>query len=72
MIQNITAASLRKAASIQEKIDSLQAELANVLGGGPTATAVTKQGRNLSPEGRARIVAAQKARWAKLKRKPRK
>jgi hypothetical protein len=40
--------------------------------GKPKATAAsvpTKKKRNLSPEGRARIAAAVKARWAKAKKK---
>jgi hypothetical protein len=37
------------------------------LGKKPSASALPK--RTMSPEGRARIVAAQKARWAKTKKK---
>jgi hypothetical protein len=36
--------------------------------GRPKATPVGKKKRNLSPEGRARIAAAVKARWAKQKK----
>jgi hypothetical protein len=34
----------------------------------PKATSPSKKKRNLSPEGRARIAAAVKARWAKQKK----
>jgi len=63
-----------QAQEIQGKI----AELRRMIGGGTPATAkkapakkaVTqrKQRHNMSPEGRARIAAAQRARWAKAKK----
>jgi len=63
---------LRKAANIQEKIQSLQKELGQLLGS-YDETAVTeaprkkrKKGR-MSAAGRAAIRAAQKARWARIK-----
>ena len=67
---------LKQALVIAEKIDALQAELAGVLGGGSTvasiikapSTPVVKKGkRTMSAAARARIAAAQKARWAKAK-----
>jgi hypothetical protein len=68
-----TSAALKVAYTIQRKIESLEAKLqkhanklATVLGGekpGPT-----KRGKNkMSAAGRARIAAAQRARWAKVK-----
>ena len=69
----LTAKQLRQAADIQEKIQSLQNELSQILG----ATAKTtedestdgrrKQKRTMSAAGRAAIAAAARARWAKLK-----
>jgi hypothetical protein len=35
---------------------------------GPTASNATRKRRTMSPEGRARIVAAQKKRWAAARR----
>jgi hypothetical protein len=74
-ISQLSAAQLRHAAEVQTKIESLQAELAKVLGGtaspGPAAT--VRRGRppgrkrKLSAAGRARIIAATKAYWAKVK-----
>jgi len=69
---------LKRAISISEQIQKLESELASILGASPkvsapakVAAAVAKPGRRrrrgLSAEGRARIAAAQKARWAKLK-----
>lgn len=75
-----SSSQLRQAASIQEQIEKLQAELGCILGA-PTVAAVapapvaapavaakapSKKGM-ISAAGIARIKAAQKARWAKLK-----
>ena len=71
-LNNLTAAQLRKAASIQERIQSLQKRLAYILGTkpdkAPTAEKPTRRKkRKMSAAGRAAIRAAQKARWAKIK-----
>lgn len=73
--QNLSVEQLRKAVSIKEEIERLQAQLDALAGGSMPAT-----GRRLGrppgrPAGRrmmsaaakARIAAAQRARWAKLK-----
>lgn len=67
----LTSKQLRHAADIQDKIESLQRELQQILGGkssgnGGTATGAPKK-RTMSAAARAKIAAAQKARWAKLK-----
>jgi|ERR1039458_221279 hypothetical protein len=71
-ITTISPAQLRKAADIQEKILELQDELNQLLGAPapalaaePTTQAPKK--RKVSAAGRARMRAAQKARWAKIK-----
>ena len=66
---NITPQQLRKAANIQEKIQSLQKELGQLLGGpGATATSeAPKKRRKVSAAGLANIRAAQKTRWARIK-----
>ncbi len=70
-ILNLTAKQLRQAAAIQERIQSLQAELSHILGAANSRASVptpsTAGKRNLSAAGRARISAAAKARWAKLR-----
>jgi hypothetical protein len=67
---NVTPEQLRKAANIKERIDALQNELNEILGGDtltpPTAPGKPKK-RKMSAAGRAAIVAAAKARWAKTK-----
>jgi len=77
-----TTAQLKKAIQIAEQIDKLQAELDSVLGtevGNGKISASSKGGSSpapkkrrkkskMSPEGRARIAAAQKLRWAKVKK----
>ena len=72
-----TITQLREAITIAEKIQSLEAELSIIIVGGspihstpaPASSAPAKRGgkRTMSPEARARIAAAQKARWAKSK-----
>ncbi|MEZ0254473.1 MAG: hypothetical protein ACAI37_04305 [Chthoniobacter sp.] len=68
---------LKRAIAISEQIQNLEAELASILGASSKASAPAKvaavaakpgrRKRGLSAEGRARIAAAQKARWAKTK-----
>lgn len=73
-----TLDQLKKALVIAEQIKKLEADLASILGGQPVAAAASaaakaapskpgKKRRTMSPEARARIVAAQKARWAKIR-----
>ncbi len=67
---NISAQQLRRAADIQERIQSLQAELSGLLGAPeqPANIPTTTGGkRKISAAGIERIRAAQKARWAKAK-----
>jgi hypothetical protein len=79
-----TTTQLKKAIQIAEQIQSLEAELAGILSGvgmgnglvdapeGKGSTKAPKKRRKrskMSPEGRARIAAAQKLRWAKAKAK---
>jgi hypothetical protein len=74
-ILTIPTAVLRKVLSIREQIESLEADLAKIVGEpsskpasqlAPTTKPARKR-RGLSAAGRARIIAAQKARWAKVK-----
>jgi hypothetical protein len=65
-IANLSAQQLRKAADLQDKIASLQAQLAKFFGGS-TASPAPRRKSKMSAAGRARIIAAQKARWAKVK-----
>ncbi len=66
-ITNLSPAELRNAANIQEKIQSLQKKLAQILGATaePAASDAPKK-RKMSAAGRKAIAAAAKARWAKI------
>jgi hypothetical protein len=68
-ITNLSAQQLRRAADIKDKIQSLEIELEQILGSAtkPVAPAAPKKRRKMSAAGRARISAAAKARWAKVK-----
>ena len=70
MIQDISSAQLRKAAAIKDKIDALQAELAKILNSpaAPSEAKVQpKKRRKFSAATRAKMRAAQQARWANVK-----
>ena len=68
---NLTPQQLRTAANIQERIQSLQKRLEQLLGGvGETAATEAPRKprkRGMSAQGLANIRAAAKARWAKAK-----
>jgi hypothetical protein len=66
-IINLTPKQLRRAASIKETIEELQNELNKLAGGSTTLAQTAKPKRRMSAAGRARIRAAAKARWAKVK-----
>jgi len=67
-IIQLSPKQLRQAAAIKEKIVGLQKQLEQLsdssVGSAGAASTVRKK-RKLSPAARAKIVAAQKARWAK-------
>ena len=71
-INQLTASQLRQAANLKDNIASLEKKL-NAILGAPASTTnssvvkpVKRKGK-MSAAGRARIAAAQKARWAKIK-----
>ena len=69
-ITNLSPNALRQAANIQEKIQELQKELTQILGGAvPTRAQATEAPKKykFSAAGRARMRAAQLARWAAIK-----
>jgi hypothetical protein len=70
-IINLSAQQLRRAAAIKEQIQSLENALGRIFGSSttPVAVAAPKKRRKMSAAGRARISAAAKARWAKVKAK---
>ncbi len=69
----LTSKQLRRAANLQDKIESLQKELGKLLGestkaasGSPASNPAPKK-RTMSAAARKKIATAQKARWAKVK-----
>lgn len=87
-MNNISADTLRRAATIKDEIESLESELSKILGGevgnGIVKRKYTKKSggdvdrfkaaradkpkrKGMSAAGRAKIAAAAKARWAKVK-----
>ena len=65
-IIDLSSQDLRRIAKLKEKIDSLQRKLGRILGGAGIATGL-KRKSGMSAAGRARIAAAQRARWAKVR-----
>jgi hypothetical protein len=75
-LSSLSVAQLTRAIEIKQKIETLEQELAGLLGtapvtasvAAPVATPVAGRGKYVrSPAARARMAAAQKARWAKKK-----
>ncbi len=66
-IQSLTAAQLRKAADLKEKIAGLEKQLGQILGSATSSAAIkSPKKKGMSAAGRAKVAAAQKARWAKI------
>jgi hypothetical protein len=59
---------LKQAIAIREQIEALETKLSTLLGGTSSPVeAAPRQKKGMSAVGRARVAAAQKARWAKKK-----
>ncbi|MGI8601734.1 MAG: hypothetical protein ACR2OZ_01910 [Verrucomicrobiales bacterium] len=72
MNSELTTADLRRAVAIRERIEVLEGELSSLLrglGGGPAIkSGGGRKKRRMSAQARARISAAQKARWERVRR----
>ena len=66
LLSSLTTAQLRYAADLKEKIDALTKELTSILGASVSAKAPKKKG-GMSAAAKAKLSAATKARWAKIK-----
>lgn len=69
-LTNVSLQQLRRAVQIREQIDLLEQELNRVLTLSPDGVPAPAAGparKTMSAEARARIAAAQKARWGKVK-----
>lgn len=64
---NITSQQLRRAADLKDKIEALESELSALLGGTAKPGLQRWVTKGMSVAGRARIAAAQRARWTKVK-----
>ena len=66
---DISVKALEEAVSLRRQIDSLERRLSSILGGAPArpTAAPTQAGRYFSPKTRAKLSAAARARWARLK-----
>jgi prophage DNA circulation protein len=67
-IYDLTINQLRRAAAIKEQVEQLNKELRTILGSPNQQRAVGKQTRSMSAATKKKIAAAQKARWAKVRR----
>jgi hypothetical protein len=67
-IFDLTPQQLNRAAAIKERIDALNKELRSILGGSSTRQTSAKKKRTMSAAVRKKIAAAQRARWAKIRR----
>ncbi len=68
---SLTPQKLRRAANVKERIDALQNELSRLLGTlapAASATGPAPRRKKISAAGIARIRAAQRARWAAIKK----
>jgi len=65
-IANLAISQLRRAVTLKEKIAALEKELGGIVGNGAPEAAPKKR-RGMSAAGRARVAAAQRKRWAKIK-----
>jgi hypothetical protein len=68
-ILNLSSAELKKAATLQGRIEKLQADLAKLIGTGEEArpAAMKKGRRKMSAAQREQLSKAAKARWKKAK-----
>lgn len=69
LFTRLSVAQLRKAAAIKERIEQLEKDLTGILGipEALTVGGAIRRRRKMSAAARAKISAAAKARWAKVK-----
>jgi hypothetical protein len=65
---DLTVTQLKRAAAIKEQIENLNKELRTILGTPATSRAAPKRNEAMSASVKRKIAAAQKARWANLRR----
>ncbi len=67
-LSDLTINQLKRAAAIKERIEALNKELRSILGTPAKSGAAPKKKRTMSASVKRKIAAAQKARWANLRR----
>ena len=67
-LHDLTVNQLKRAAAIKEQIETLNKELRAILGAPAMSGAAPKKNRTMSASVKRKIAAAQKARWANLRR----
>ena len=70
MLENLSSQQLAKAAALKERIETLEAELAQIIGASqsePARLSTSSGRRSMSAAAKARIGAATKARWARFR-----
>ena len=65
---DLTITQLKRATAIKEQIDKLNKELRSILGASAKSVTASKNQRAMSASVKKKIAAAQKARWANLRR----
>ena len=69
LLRDLTVDQLKKAAAIKERIEQLERDLTGIFGIPEPLTlgGIIRRRRKMSAAGRAKISAAAKARWAKVR-----
>jgi len=67
-LSDLTINQLKRAASIKERIEALNKEIRGILGASTKSGAAPKKKRTMSASVKRKIAAAQKTRWANLRR----
>jgi hypothetical protein len=64
-LTDLSSEQLRRAAAVKDQIQTLSAEFHRILGSGDEGASPVRKRRRMSAAARAKIAAAQRARWAK-------
>jgi hypothetical protein len=66
-LTELTTTQLNSIIAIKEQIETLQSQMDSIVSNGSPIPAIAAKRRRMSRAGRARIIAAVKARWARVK-----
>jgi hypothetical protein len=67
-IYDLTINQLKRATAVKEQIEKLNKELGSILGGAIKSGAASTKKRTMSASTKKKIAAAQRGRWASLRR----